>query len=110
MAKKVVALFTDDIRYMKAFASYVERHESERFCVKTFNDANGLKEYVQHNRTDIVLVGDECPNEFEGFSDAGLFVLSEEKCHFAGGDSGRCLQAVCRHVRLELPRKREGIP
>lgn len=79
MTKKVVALCTEDVRYMKALASYVERNEADRLLVKPFADVNGLKEYVKDNRVDIVLIGNECREQFDGFDGRRLYVLSDER-------------------------------
>jgi len=86
LTKKVVALCTEDARYMKAFVSYVERHEPDRLFIKPFTDVDGLKEYFKNNKVAVVLIGEEFMEQFEEFSGGRLFVLSDERYVHAEGN------------------------
>ncbi len=79
MAKNVVALCTKDVRYMKAFTSYVERNESDRIFVKPFNDVSVLKEHIKNNRVDAVLIGSEYRECFKDGDGGRLYILSDER-------------------------------
>ena len=67
-----------DLDYLYKLEEFIQEKESINFNVKTFSSMNLLKEYLDENFADIVIISEKDFIEYE-MNFEGLIILSEEK-------------------------------